>query len=86
MAVPGDEEADLELGEGVGAQESGITAVAPARSLEAELDNWDENAEDAWDEEGPARTDSLEVEGPKTPSASSAGETEHQPDTKKRVE
>lgn len=85
MTVPGDEEAALELGEGLGAQESGITGTAPARSLEAEVDNWDENAEDAWDE-GPAGTDSLEGEGPKTPSASSAGDTEHQVDTKKRVE
>lgn len=86
MTVPGDEETDLELGEGVSGQESGTTTVTPARSLEAEVDNWDENAEDAWDEEGPAGTDSLEGEGPKTPSASSAGDTEHQPDSKKRVE
>lgn len=86
LTVPGDEEADLELGEGVAAQETGVTAVAPTRSLEAEVDNWDENAEDPWDEEGPAGTDSLEGEGPKTPSASSGGETENQPDTKKRVE
>jgi hypothetical protein len=86
LAVPGDEEADLELGEGLSAQESGITTAAPVQSLEAEVDNWDENAEDAWEEEGPAGTDSLEGEGPKTPSASSAGDTEHQRDTKKRVE
>lgn len=85
MVVPGEEEADLELGEGVGAQESGIVGSAPA-SLEAEVDNWDENAEDTWDDEGQAGTDSLEGEGPKTPSASSAGETEHQPEPKKRVE
>jgi hypothetical protein len=86
LTVPGDEEADLELGEGLGTQESGITAPAPARSLEAEVDNWDENAEDAWEEEGPTGTDSLEGEGPKTPSASSAGDTEHQHDAKKRTE
>lgn len=86
MVVPGEEEADLELGEGVGAQESGVVGVAPATSLEAEVDNWDENAEDTWDDEGQAGTDSLEGEGPKTPSASSAGETEHQPEPKKRVE
>ena len=86
MVVPGEEEADLELGEGMGAQESGVVGSAPAASLEAEVDNWDENAEDTWDDEGQAGTDSLEGEGPKTPSASSAGEAEHQPEPKKRVE
>ena len=76
--VPGDEESDLELGEGVGAQESGMTSAAPAAStLDEEVDNWDENLEDAWDEEEHATgTDSAEGEGPKTPSASSAGDAE----------
>jgi VanZ family protein len=84
--VPGEEEADLELGEGVGEQESGVVASGPVASLEEEVDNWDENAEDTWDDEGQAGTDSLEGEGPKTPSASSAGELETQPEPKKRVD
>jgi len=83
QVVPGGEEHDLELGEGVGAQESGIASAAPAaQTLDQEVDNWDENAEDAWDEEEHAAgTDSAEGDGPKTPSASSAGE---ELETKKR--
>jgi VanZ family protein len=74
QVVPGEEEHDLELGEGVGVQESGeITASAP--TLDEEVDNWDENIEDAWDEEGQdITTDSAEGDGKMTPSASSAGE------------
>ncbi|KUJ14660.1 VanZ like family protein [Mollisia scopiformis] len=78
QAVPGEEDADLELGEGVGigAQESGTTSAgAPAshnQSLDQELDNWDENIEDGWEED--EHLDSAEGEGLKTPSASSAGE------------
>lgn len=75
--IPGDDELDLELGEGVarrsGEHEEGVvaspsagagaggspaaaagpvtTATAKNMSLEEELDNWDENAVDAWDEE-----------------------------------
>ncbi|KAF2399959.1 hypothetical protein EJ06DRAFT_466694, partial [Trichodelitschia bisporula] len=46
-SVPGDDlGADLELGEGVGAQETGV--VDASQSLEDEVDNWDENAED-WE-------------------------------------
>jgi hypothetical protein len=86
QAVPGDEEADLELGEGVGAQESGTTsAAAPALTLDEEVDNWDENIEDAWDEEEHATgTSSGEGDGPKTPSASSAGDLD--PELKKRTD
>lgn len=70
-AVPGGDDdlgEDLELGEGVGVQQSGI-AERGERTLEEVVDNWDENGEDNWDadEDG---------EGPKTPSASSAGEEE----------
>jgi VanZ family protein len=74
QVVPGEEEHDLELGEGVGVQESGeITASAP--TLDEEVDNWDENIEDAWDEEGQdITTDSAEGDRKMTPSASSAGE------------
>jgi len=87
QAVPGEEDIDLELGEGVGAQESGTTlANQPVpQTLDEELDHWDENAEDAWDEEEHATgTDSVEGEGAKTPSASSAGEADVE--TKKRKE
>jgi len=67
--VTGDEEADLELGEGVGAgdrQETGITGASGAPTLEQEVDNWDENAED-WDDDEPTATEG-ETDGPKTPS------------------
>lgn len=60
QAVPGEEgagaEEDLELGEGIGPQESGVTEASGAAdggrslTLEEEVDNWDENAMDAWDE------------------------------------
>ncbi|TGO25218.1 hypothetical protein BPAE_0085g00380 [Botrytis paeoniae] len=80
--VPGDEEQDLELGEGVGAQESGVAAAS--RTLDEEVDNWDENMEDAWDEDEQAgAVDSVEGEGLKTPSASSTGEVDGDP--KKRA-
>ncbi|PHH64457.1 hypothetical protein CDD81_4532 [Ophiocordyceps australis] len=47
-AVPGESDADIELGE---EHETGITdEPSHARSLEAEIDNWDENAADDWDE------------------------------------
>ncbi|ORY58831.1 uncharacterized protein BCR38DRAFT_309702, partial [Pseudomassariella vexata] len=52
-AVPGEDEEDLELGEGSGGQEEGIMSAAGnerSTTLEQELDNWDENAVDAWDE------------------------------------
>lgn len=83
--VPGEDlDQDLELGEGVGAQESGTVNVAPvtSRSVEEEVDNWDENIEDAWDEDE-HNTGTDEGEGLKTPSASSAGEVE---DHKKRAD
>jgi len=77
---------DLELGEGIGVQESGTTPrEASASTLEEELDNWDENAEDAWDEdEHTVGTESGEGEDQKTPSASSAGDVE--PEAKKRTD
>jgi hypothetical protein len=82
-AVPGDGDLDLELGEGIGPQESGTTGGAPTRTVEDELDNWDENAEDGWDEdEHTAGTD--EGESLKTPSASSAGDADG--DKKKRAD
>ncbi len=59
-AVPGEDgEEDLELGEGIGGDhEEGIMessggagAGETALSLEEEVDNWDENAVDAWEED-----------------------------------
>ena len=57
-----DVDVDLELGEGISAaRESGV-AHAPTPSLEAEVDNWDENAEDAW--EGDEADDAPSNAGP----------------------
>ncbi|KAF2087189.1 hypothetical protein K490DRAFT_73990 [Saccharata proteae CBS 121410] len=53
--VPGEaDDIDVELGEGVGGQESGVIRESngPGPTVEEELDNWDENAED-WDAEEP---------------------------------
>ena len=54
-AVPGEDVEDLELGEGVGSQEEGVTSAAGterAATLEEEVDNWDENEiDDDWDED-----------------------------------
>lgn len=49
-AVPGQEEDDVELGEG---HETGILTTDPerTRTLEEEVDNWDENEVDHWDDE-----------------------------------
>ncbi|KAL2072153.1 hypothetical protein VTL71DRAFT_11496 [Oculimacula yallundae] len=90
----GEGEEDLELGEGlgvgVGAQESGEVRMSGGsglgnRTVEEEVDNWDENLEDGWDDdELAAGTDSAEGEGLKTPSASSAGEVDG--DFKKRAD
>jgi hypothetical protein len=76
--VPGEEEHDLELGEGVGAQESGTVGA----TLEDEVENWNENMEDGWEDEHTA--DSAEGEDLKTPSASSTGDGEAEA-PKKRV-
>lgn len=47
-AVPGEEDDDVELGEG---HEVGVTdGPSRQRTLEEEVDNWDENAPDDWDE------------------------------------
>ncbi|KAK4982472.1 hypothetical protein LTR66_008094 [Elasticomyces elasticus] len=81
--VPGDEldDHDVELGERIGQQETGVAAAVPSehRNVTEELDNWDENAED-WDDE-PTGTDSAEGEGQKTPASST---DDGLPDTKKR--
>jgi len=49
-AVPGEDDEDVELGEG---HENGIApAIEPSVTLEEEVDNWDENAVDNWDDDG----------------------------------
>lgn len=82
-AVPGEDDGDLELGEGVGLQEEGVMSAAGnerSATLEEEVDNWDENAVDAWDED----------EGDGDIGASNGKATEQNggesPDTKKRVD
>lgn len=56
--VPGEDlnEADLELGEGINAQRSG-RGVSTVPTIEEEVDNWDENAEDEWVEDGNLRAE-----------------------------
>lgn len=46
-AVPGEDEEDLELGAG---HETGVVDASGSQTLEQEVDNWDENAPDDWDE------------------------------------
>ena len=83
QVVPGDE--DLELGEGVGVQNSGGVSTTAAPTLDEQVDNWDENLEDNWDDDdNAAGTDSVEGEGLKTPSASSAGDVDGE--AKKRAD
>jgi hypothetical protein len=55
-------EGDLELGEDMGAQETGVTG----QSLNEEVDNWDEND---WEEDEPVGTET-EGDGQKTPPSS----------------
>ena len=43
------DDVDIELGEGIGQQESGVTGTSMPHTVEEELENWDENAED-WDD------------------------------------
>ena len=61
------DDADLELGEELGDHE---TPVTRDHTLEEEVDNWDENAED-WEEEEPAALGTeTDGEGQKTPASS----------------
>lgn len=74
---------DLELGEGGmsselsnrdtdDGQRTGILPLAP-KTVEEELDNWDENAPDAWDEEDDA-TGASTADTKVTPASSSVGD------------
>lgn len=69
---------DVELGTGVGTlrdgeqQEEGIVSIVPAHvSVEEELDNWDENAADDWDEDDDKPDSRI------TPATSMADSEEH---------
>jgi hypothetical protein len=56
-AVPGEEEGDVELGEG---HETGVTdGASRSRTLEEEVDNWDEHAVDDWDDGDPTEDPGL---------------------------
>ncbi|CAI0649402.1 unnamed protein product [Colletotrichum noveboracense] len=57
--VPGEDDEDVELGEGhetgviesSGARDGGDVGSSSGRTLEQEVDNWDENQVDDWDED-----------------------------------
>lgn len=77
-AVPGEDEEDVELGHG---HENGITdSAGRERSLEEQVDTWDENAVDNWDEEDTAE------EGPLAPAPDSESESADVGDYKKRAD
>ncbi|KAI9888398.1 MAG: hypothetical protein M1814_000514 [Vezdaea aestivalis] len=59
--VPGEGEADLELGE----QESGVT-----QTLEDQVDTWDENVEDNWDDDDDPSASKAQANGEKDDPAS----------------
>lgn len=92
-AVPGDDDLgeDLELGEGIGAgsvgQEEGVAAAAAPRAptLEDEVDNWDENALDDWDEDEDGKDDDNVIEGVAKSNGNDSGPSTAA-DTKKRVD
>ncbi|KAI9779623.1 MAG: hypothetical protein M1839_007288 [Geoglossum umbratile] len=77
MVAGSDEEeaADLELGEQL---RSSSQQPPPATTMEAELDNWDEHADDAWEEDGgdehAEATTTEESVGDKTPDSGSFGD------------
>ena len=73
-AVPGDDQGDVELGEG---HETGIMdSSSRSRTLEEEVDNWDENAVDQWDDDDEVNQ----------PSNGKAPETTDSGDNKKRTD
>jgi len=72
-AVSGDEEAnagglgDVELEESLEERENGVvkSTTLAGTSLEDQVDNWDENVNDEWDETNPAQEDALTAVVPK---------------------
>ncbi|KAF2466695.1 uncharacterized protein BDR25DRAFT_73843 [Lindgomyces ingoldianus] len=63
-AVAGDDidERDVELGESIGQQESGVLRPSGTASVEEELDHWDENAED-WEDTDVPETSNAQANG-----------------------
>ncbi|KAH6605975.1 hypothetical protein Trco_005128 [Trichoderma cornu-damae] len=77
-AVPGEDAEDVELG---GGQESGITdGPAQSRTLEEEVDNWDENEEDNWDE------DDASIAGTRPAAAAKGADAADAREAKKRTD
>lgn len=79
--VPGSDDLgqDVELGDAGGSQQELGAAGSVGRSLEEQVDNWDEHADDPWDEEVAQEeeghgTESGSGEGRLTPSSGSAGD------------
>ena len=69
-AVPGEEgaDADLELGEGIGPQESGVTDTTGAAVANDET--WDNDADNWEEEDHTTGTESAEGDGKTTPNTS----------------
>jgi len=76
--VPGEAAEDVELGEG---PETGITdSPARGRTLEQEVDNWDEHAEDNWDEDDTSTPGSPPVARGKRSNTAGVGEAKKRAD------
>jgi len=79
--VPGSDDLgqDVELGDAGGSGQDVGVSVSAGSSLEEQVDNWDEHADDPWDEdvvpeEEGRGTESGSGEGGLTPSSGSAGD------------
>lgn len=84
--VPTRDDVDLELGEGIGGVQetgTGVTDANAGAGLEAEVDNWDENAEDAWDGEEDTLASKSARDGQTAPAVEENVKTT--PDTDRRV-
>lgn len=90
QSVPGDEETggggDVELDEHIGEQETGVTTAGQTEAtIDEELDNWDENAEDPWDEEEATQANGdSKADGGVHPSQPNTSDVENDAGRKKR--
>lgn len=77
-AVPGEDGADVELGQD---HETGIVAgqIQPM-TLEEEVDSWDENATDDWNRGAAADASTLPIGKSKDPDAPDSGEAKRRAD------